>query len=68
MTDPMPQSITRSDIITVATLSFSTGLMLMTAAISVAKGDQLAWLFACAAMCAVGSAFVVTRRTLRKIH
>jgi hypothetical protein len=64
---PTQQSVTRSDIITLATLSFSAAIWLGVATIYVAKGDWLAWIDSAAALASVGAAIVVTRRILRKV-
>jgi hypothetical protein len=64
---PTPQSIARSDIIGLASMSFSAGLLLMVAMMYFTKGDSLAWIFAGCTVVMMGAAFVIGRRTLHKI-
>jgi hypothetical protein len=63
---PAPRSIARSDLIGVASMSFSAGIFLMVAMLYFTKGDPLAWIFAGAAIVMAGAAFVIGRRTLSK--
>lgn len=69
MTDPMltPKSNLRSEVISSACLSFASGTILTMAMYYIAKGDPLAWLFVGCAGVMAASAFVVVRRTLRKL-
>jgi hypothetical protein len=69
MTDgmPAPKSSARREIIGFACFSFSTGMMLTTAMMYVAKGDEVAWLYAACAVLMLRAAFVMGRRTLRKV-
>jgi hypothetical protein len=62
-----PSEIVRSDLIALAATSFAAGLLLMTAMVYFIKGDWLAWIFAGCMVVFAGTAFVVGRRTLRRI-
>jgi hypothetical protein len=64
---PSPRSIVRRDLIALASVSFSAEPLLMGAMLYFTKGDWLGWIFAGCAVVMMGTAFVVGRRTLRKV-
>ena len=67
MTDRPSQTTARNDIIVLATMSFSAGVMLMVAIYYFIRGDWIAWGFAGCVVMNIGVAFVLGRRALRKI-
>jgi hypothetical protein len=61
------QSITRNDIILLASTSFTTGLFAMALAGALGRGEALAWLHAAAAAINAVAAVIVARKLLRNI-